>query len=266
MRNVLTYNDYYPFGSLMPGRYSGGNSYRYSFQGQESDGEIKGEGNSVNYKYRMHDPRLGRFLSVDPLAPDYPHNSPYAFSENRVIDMVELEGLEMAVPAGVNRVGTQIKRATESSINDMSNYFSGMGKGISNLFSGKGQKAGTILTKKDANVAKKEDDTEGLESIDRETSVDEISEAFGAQPGIDPGGVEKFGSVMEGMYKSVKKAMAAVKEYFKDNPVEVKTPTAKVPNNDGSLPKEQDSENCTFCGAAPGELHEFEKEENNEKK
>lgn len=51
-------------------------------------------GSSVNYKYRMHDTRIGRFLSIDPLAPDYPHNSPYAFSENRVIDGFELEGLE----------------------------------------------------------------------------------------------------------------------------------------------------------------------------
>lgn len=69
-------------------------SYRYGFQGQERDDEIKGIANSWNYKYRMHDPRLGRFLSIDPLAPDYPHNSPYAFSENRVIDAIELEGLE----------------------------------------------------------------------------------------------------------------------------------------------------------------------------
>ena len=43
----------------------------------------------------MHDPRLGRFFAVDPLAPQYPHNSPYAFSENRVIDGIELEGLEV---------------------------------------------------------------------------------------------------------------------------------------------------------------------------
>jgi RHS repeat-associated protein len=68
--------------------------YRYGFQGQENDPEVKGKGNSVNYKYRMHDPRVGRFFAVDPLAPDYPHNSPYAFSENRVLDGVELEGLE----------------------------------------------------------------------------------------------------------------------------------------------------------------------------
>ncbi len=46
-----------------------GSNYRYGFQGQERDDEIKGNGNSVNYKYRMHDPRLGRFFAVDPLAP-----------------------------------------------------------------------------------------------------------------------------------------------------------------------------------------------------
>jgi RHS repeat-associated protein len=69
-------------------------SYRYGFQNQEKDNEIKGAGNSVNYKYRMHDPRVGRFFAVDPLASKYPWNSPYAFSENRVLDAVELEGLE----------------------------------------------------------------------------------------------------------------------------------------------------------------------------
>ena len=71
-------------------------NHRYGFQGQEKDDEIKGSGNSLNYKYRMHDPRLGRFFAVDPLFREYPWNSPYAFSENRVIDGVELEGLEYA--------------------------------------------------------------------------------------------------------------------------------------------------------------------------
>jgi hypothetical protein len=60
------------------------------------DNEIKGEGNSLNYTFRMHDPRVGRFFAVDPLFTKYPWNSPYAFSENRVIDMIELEGLEAA--------------------------------------------------------------------------------------------------------------------------------------------------------------------------
>jgi RHS repeat-associated protein len=70
-------------------------SYRFTFQGQEHDDELNGSaGTSYAFEYRMHDPRLGRFLSIDPLAAKYPHNSPYAFSENRVIDGVELEGLE----------------------------------------------------------------------------------------------------------------------------------------------------------------------------
>lgn len=58
------------------------------------DNEIKGEGNSINFTYRMHDPRVGRFFARDPLATEYPWNSPYAFSENRVMDGIDLEGLE----------------------------------------------------------------------------------------------------------------------------------------------------------------------------
>ena len=91
---VKSYAHYYPFGMVVPGKNWNGGEYRYGFQGQEVDNEIKGEGNSVNYKYRMHDPRIGRFFAVDPLTHSYPWNSPYAFSENRVIDGIELEGLE----------------------------------------------------------------------------------------------------------------------------------------------------------------------------
>jgi RHS repeat-associated protein len=72
----------------------GGEKFRFGFQNQEMDDEVKGAGNSVNYKYRMHDPRLGRFFSLDPLEKEFPHNSPYAFSENNVINSIELEGLE----------------------------------------------------------------------------------------------------------------------------------------------------------------------------
>jgi hypothetical protein len=43
----------------------------------------------------MHDPRIGRFFAVDPLFREYPYNSPYSFSENRIIDGVEREGLEV---------------------------------------------------------------------------------------------------------------------------------------------------------------------------
>jgi hypothetical protein len=73
---------------------SGG--YRFGFQNQEKDDEIKGEGNSVKYTFRMHDPRLGRFFAVDPLTFRYPYYSSYIFSGNRTMDCLELEGLEPA--------------------------------------------------------------------------------------------------------------------------------------------------------------------------
>ncbi len=84
-----------PFGVTLTNRNYNSSDYRYGFQNQEKDDELKGEGNSVNFKYRMHDPRLGRFFAVDPLSWKYFYNSPYAFSENRLIDGIELEGLEV---------------------------------------------------------------------------------------------------------------------------------------------------------------------------
>jgi len=95
---------------LMPGRkYQAGNdSYRYGFQNQEIDKELWD--GAVNFNYRVEDPRLVRFFSVDPLAARFPWNSPYAFSENRLIDGFELEGLEF-IPAKGNTPGRMMMRA-----------------------------------------------------------------------------------------------------------------------------------------------------------
>ncbi len=94
-------------------------SYRYGFQGQEKDDEVKGAGNSVNYTFRMHDPRIGRFFVTDPLKKSFPWNSPYAFSENVVINAIELEGLETAHVYNV--VGTGKNKTVKKSY-DYDNY------------------------------------------------------------------------------------------------------------------------------------------------
>jgi RHS repeat-associated protein len=86
--------DYSPFGVILPERTASTAFYRLGFQGQEHDDEVKGDGNSVNFKYRMHDPRVGRFFAVDLLSKEFPWNSSYVFSENRLLDARELEGLE----------------------------------------------------------------------------------------------------------------------------------------------------------------------------
>ena len=79
----------------MPDRkYLALNGYRYGFNGKENDNEVKGEGNQQDYGMRIYDPRLGRFLSVDPLARKYSGLSPYAFAMNRPVDGIDIDGLE----------------------------------------------------------------------------------------------------------------------------------------------------------------------------
>ena len=69
-------------------------TYRYGFNGKENDNEVKGNGNQQDYGMRIYDPRLGRFLSVDPITKDYPELTPYQFASNRPIDGIDWDGAE----------------------------------------------------------------------------------------------------------------------------------------------------------------------------
>lgn len=81
---------------LQPGRkYSPASSYRYGFNGKENDNDVKGiEGSQQDYGMRIYDPRLGKFLSVDPISKDYPWYTPYQFAGNKPIAAVDVDGLE----------------------------------------------------------------------------------------------------------------------------------------------------------------------------
>ncbi len=57
---------------------------------------MEGVGDQQDYGMRIYDPRIGKFLSVDPLAASYPGWSPYPFAMNRPIDGVDQDGLEWA--------------------------------------------------------------------------------------------------------------------------------------------------------------------------
>jgi RHS repeat-associated protein len=69
-------------------------AYRYAFNSMEKDDEVKGSGNSYDYKHRFYDNRLGRFLSIDPLTSDFPYYSTYQFAGNKPIVAIDLDGLE----------------------------------------------------------------------------------------------------------------------------------------------------------------------------
>lgn len=85
-------NNYYPFGLKHSGynNYLNLNAYQYSFQEQEGEEKT----GWYSFKWRNYDPTMGRFFNIDPLSEKYAYQSHYNFSENRVVDAREIEGLE----------------------------------------------------------------------------------------------------------------------------------------------------------------------------
>ncbi|GAA3608228.1 DUF6443 domain-containing protein [Flavivirga amylovorans] len=93
--DILEENNYYPFGLKHKGYNTNVVSHHpyKDYQGQELTEELGL--NMHEWKYRFSDPALGRFISIDPLAEDYPYNSTYAFQENKLGMGIELEGAEL---------------------------------------------------------------------------------------------------------------------------------------------------------------------------
>jgi RHS repeat-associated protein len=58
----------------------------------EKDDELKGNGNSYDFGARIYDPRLGRYLSIDPDFFKYPWNSPYDHAINSPIRLIDKNG------------------------------------------------------------------------------------------------------------------------------------------------------------------------------
>ncbi len=121
----------------MPGRKYNSPNYRYGFNGKEKDDE--GEfGSITNYDYgfRIYNPAVGRFLSVDPLTREYPWYTPYQFAGNKPIKAVDLDGLEeldnelnsvaerygitvqQIIDGGIDGVGNLITIAMELAVTD----------------------------------------------------------------------------------------------------------------------------------------------------
>jgi RHS repeat-associated protein len=92
--DIVSATDYYAFGMVMPDRSFNAAGYRFGFNGKETDNEVKGTGNQQDYGMRIYDPRIGRFLSTDPLTEVYPELTPYQFASNTPIESIDLDGLE----------------------------------------------------------------------------------------------------------------------------------------------------------------------------
>ena len=81
----------------MPNRNTNSGNYRFGYNGMEKDPEMKGDGNSYTTEFRQYDPRLGRWLSLDPLMAQFPDMSPYVAFDNNPIYYVDPYGLSSSV-------------------------------------------------------------------------------------------------------------------------------------------------------------------------
>ncbi|MBK6483374.1 MAG: hypothetical protein IPG01_09640 [Chitinophagaceae bacterium] len=86
----MSEQDYYPGGMVMPERNFSAYEYPFSFNGKEDDSEWLKQ----DYGMRIYDKRIGRFLTIDPLAIKYPSLSTYQFGSNNPISGIDLDGLE----------------------------------------------------------------------------------------------------------------------------------------------------------------------------
>jgi RHS repeat-associated protein len=154
---------YYPFGLTMTGISSNAANMTLNkektFQGQRFDDELGLKW--IQFKWRNHDPQIGRFFEIDPLAEDYEYNSTYAFSENKVTNHIELEGLE-AVSAGAARswLGAGFGQITEA-----------IGRGIDNFTS--------FFTRSETEVSKPSSITNASTTFTTTTTTEYRSDVFG---------------------------------------------------------------------------------------
>ncbi len=124
--DIKQINHTYPFGMDMEGNWNGsfngtatqGNAYKYN--GKEFNNDF-GLG-WYHYGARWYDPAIGRWNTVDPLAEKMPSYSPYAFSLNNPVNMIDLDG----------RIPYPITIRSFASFNTFAYGFHGDGRGYSN--------------------------------------------------------------------------------------------------------------------------------------
>ncbi|GAB4262492.1 MAG: hypothetical protein Kow0079_18390 [Vicingaceae bacterium] len=88
---------YYTFGMLSK---SYENGYRFGFNGQEKDDEIKGSGNHLSFNDFGYDPRIVKRWRPDPSFKEYPSISPYAAFGNNPLIFTDPDGKRLYFVGG----------------------------------------------------------------------------------------------------------------------------------------------------------------------
>jgi RHS repeat-associated protein len=87
----------------------------------EVDNEVKGNGNSYTTQFRQYDPRLGRWLSLDPVVQS--HQSPYSSFDNNPVLYNDIDGRYRK-----NQADRMAKRARKNGYSAVVKHNEGSGK------------------------------------------------------------------------------------------------------------------------------------------
>ncbi len=93
--DVTSLNNYYAYGMQMVGNNYSTTTSRFGFNGKEKMNEMEGEGIEYDFGARIYDPRVGRWLSLDPMQAKYVSWSPYNFAIDNPINFVDPDGRDV---------------------------------------------------------------------------------------------------------------------------------------------------------------------------
>jgi len=95
---IVEENNYYPFGMKHKGynEVINGRDHAYEYNGKEIDNELGLDWH--HYGFRMYDPAMARFTSVDPIADELSGHSTYHYAYNNPISYIDFMGLSGTDP------------------------------------------------------------------------------------------------------------------------------------------------------------------------
>ncbi len=193
---------------------SGSAKYRWGFQGQEKDDEMKGAGNSYTAEFWQYDSRLGRRWNRDPI--NYPWQSSYATFNNNPVFFVDPSGLEGVNPQedAKGEKGSVAPnggiRTGENSIIGGQNLCLGCGENGEDIYGlpgGEGERIGGTIEVKD-------------EPISTQSEVDILSTEHISQPGDETymmadGSHKKYSAIGISLYGIAEGATGTIEDYNK---------------------------------------------------
>ncbi len=106
-------------------------TYRYGFNGKEKDPSGQWSNQThYDYGFRIYNPTIGKFLSVDPLTKSYPELTPYQFASNTPIQAIDLDGLEAVTYPGVGTTTEMLTKPTDQEVKQVYDAYRGITLGL----------------------------------------------------------------------------------------------------------------------------------------